>query len=272
MTFVLHRAERADVLVDALGDILADPLPDAFEREVVAVHSRGVERWLSHRLAARLGAGPGRADGICANLHFPFPGTLVGRALAAATGVDPTTDPWRPERLAWPLLEVVEANLDEAWLRILAGHLGGADAGAADRDRRFGAVRHLADLFDRYAIHRPSMLRAWAAGRDDDGDGDDLPADATWQAELWRRLRAVLDEPSPAERLVDGCDVLAADPTIVDLPARLALFGLTRLPASYLDVLAAIARHRDVHLLALHPSPAAWAAVEAGRPGDDADP
>ena len=55
-------------------------------------------------LAARLGATPGRADGVCANFDFPFPATLVGRALADSTGLDPKADPWAPGRAVWPLL------------------------------------------------------------------------------------------------------------------------------------------------------------------------
>ena len=258
MTFVVHRAERADVLADVLADLLAAPVADPFVPEVVAVHSRGVERWLAHRLSARLGAGTGRADGVCANLRFPFPGAMVQSALAAATGIDPATDPWRPERLAWSLLDVVEANLDERWLYVLAGHLGAGDPNDARRDRRFAAVRHIANLYDHYSVHRPSMITAWAAGDDSDGDGDQLPEDARWQAELWRRLRTAVDTPSPAERAVDGCNALVDDPALADLPARFSLFGLTRLPASYLDVLRALAEHRDVHLLALQPSAATW--------------
>jgi exodeoxyribonuclease V gamma subunit len=273
LSFVLHRAERADVLADALAEILREPLADPFAAEVVAVHSRGIERWLSNRMAGRLGTAPGGADGVCANVHFPFPGRLVGDALAGATGVDAASDPWRPERLAWPLLAVVEANLDEPWLDVLAGHLGGDDATSSDRDRRFAAVRHIADLFDTYAVHRPAMVRAWSEGRDEDGahDPQPLPADARWQAELWRRLRQAVGEPSPAERLVTGCAALEGDPDLADLPPRVALFGLTRLPASYLDVLRALAAHRDVHLLALHPSPAAWSTIAsiAGAGGPD---
>lgn len=261
MTFVLHRAERADVLADVLAELLAVPPADAFTPEVVAVHSRGVERWLSHRLAARLGTGAQGADGVCANLQFPFPGRLVQETLASATRVDPVTDPWRPERLAWPLLDVVEAALHEDWLKVLAGHLG-ATADDARRDRRFAAVRHLADLYDRYAVHRPEMLLAWHAGEDHDGAGGPLPGDARWQAELWRRLRQAVDEPSPAERSHDGCKKLSADPAVVELPDRIVLFGLTRLPASYLEVLLALAEHRDVHLLALQPSAGAWGVDE----------
>ncbi len=222
------------------------------EAEVVAVPTRGVERWLAQRLSAVLGTSPGGVDGVCANVEFPFPGRLVNGAVATAVGADREVDPWLPARSVWPLLDVVEACLDEPWLAPLAAHLGGMGADASNRARRLSTVRHIADLYDRYAVHRAAMLRTWAEGHEDG-----------WQAELWRRLRARIGAPSPAERLDEACSRLRADPTLVDLPARLSLFGMTRLPASYLDVLAALAIGRDVHLFLLHPSAALWARVAA---------
>src|SRR5581483_8033200 len=50
-------------------------------------------------------------------------------------------------------------------------------------------------------------------------------------------------------------------PAQVTWPARLSLFGLTRLPASGLAVLRALAARRDVHLFLLHPSPELWRRV-----------
>ena len=226
----IHRSERADGLVDALRALLADPLPDPFAREVVAVPTRGMERWLTQRMSSGLGASPGRRDGVCANVGFPFPRRLVGDAVAAACGIDPDADPWLPERSVWPLLEIVDECLSEPWLHALAEHLG------ETADRRFTSVRHLADLFDRYELHRPELVRAWAAG-DDSG----IPDDAAWQAELWRRLRDRIPEPGPAERLEVACARLRDEPGLVDLPPRLSLFGLTRLPAGHLEVLRALA-------------------------------
>ncbi|HEX6380072.1 MAG TPA: exodeoxyribonuclease V subunit gamma, partial [Acidimicrobiia bacterium] len=80
-------------------------------------------------------------------------------------------------------------------------------------------------------------------------------------------LRERIGLASPAERLDDACVALRDDATIVDLPARLSLFGLTRLPASFLAVLRALAVHRDVHLFLLHPSPALWRRVEGETGG-----
>jgi exodeoxyribonuclease V gamma subunit len=277
----LHRAERADRLVAALADVLASPLADPMAAEVVAVPARGVERWLTQELATRLGAkvgarsgarvGVGAGDGVAANIDFPFPGRLVRAAVATASGIDPDTDPWLPERAVWPLLEVVDTHLEQRWLSILRRHLQGpggtGDPPGGDRSgRRFPTVRHLAGLYDRYAVHRPDMVRAWLDGHDVDGVLRDLADDARWQAELWRRLRRHLDVPGPAERLVDACAGLRADAGLVPYPERLSLFGLTRLPASHLEVLDALAAQRDVHLFLLHPSPSLWTRLAAREP------
>ena len=61
MTLHLHRAERADRLVGALGALLSDPLPDPFSSEIVCVPTPGVERWLSQELSRQLGSSVGRS-------------------------------------------------------------------------------------------------------------------------------------------------------------------------------------------------------------------
>ena len=249
----VHRAERADRLADGLAETLLEPLADPFAPDVVAVPTRGIERWLTQRLSTRLGTTPQRNDGVCANVEFPFPGRLIMGALAAATGIDPENDPWVAERSVWPLLAVVDECLGEPWLATLARHLEGARGDPEDPMRRFGAVRHIADLFDRYGVHRPDMVRAWVAGTGAVSEG--------WQPELWRRLRARIGAPSPAERLAPACERIRQDPGLLDLPLRLSLFGLTRIPRSFLDVLAAIADRRELHLFVLHPSPSLWESV-----------
>ncbi|MDQ3680919.1 MAG: exodeoxyribonuclease V subunit gamma, partial [Actinomycetota bacterium] len=159
----VHRSERADALVEALGHVLSDGLADPMEAELISVPTRGVERWLTQTLSGRLGASPGRADGVCANVEFPFPGRLVGGAVAAASGVEREADPWLAERAVWPLLGLLDECVAEPWLATVAGHLGATRTGGDDprRSRRFGTARHVTDLYDRYAVHRPGMLRSW---------------------------------------------------------------------------------------------------------------
>ena len=125
--------------------------------------TQGIERWLTQRLSGHLGARPGAHDGVCANVRFPFPGTLISGALALASGTDPKADPWLPERAVWPLMEVVAEHFDEPWLSPLAQHIRNSET--VQGSKRFSSIRHVADLFDRYAVHRPDMLQRWAAGR-----------------------------------------------------------------------------------------------------------
>ena len=255
MSLLIHRAERADHLVHALGTLLSDPLPDPFATEIVSVPTPGVERWLSQRLAARLGARPGRTDGVCAAVDFGPPRRLVARALAATETVTEEDDPWRPDQLVWPLLRVIDESRDQPWARLLWAHLDGR-AG-----RRWSVARHQAELFAAYAASRPTMLRAWSEHRDVDSVGQPLGPDRAWQAELWRRLRAVVDLPEPAERVAAAVRTLRARPDATDLPARLSVFGATRLEPDHVTVLAALAAARDVHLWLPAPSPGLWQKV-----------
>ena len=240
----------------ALADLLREPLEDPLTPECIAVHSRGIERWIAQELSTRLGTGRLGADGIAANIDFPFPGRLVRRAVATASGTD-GDDPWLPERSTWPLLAILDDDPGHERLGPLRSHADGPSQ-SDGLTRRLGAVRHVADLFDRYGVHRPEMVRAWRDGQDVNSDGEPLGPHHRWQAALWRELADRIGDPSFAERHGAAIEAIRADRDTLELPRRISLFGLTALPATYLQVLDAIAAHRDVHLLLLHPSAALW--------------
>ena len=258
MSLHLHRAERSDRLVAGLADLLADPLADPFATEIVAVPTRGVERWLAQQISNRLG--------VCAGLDFPSVRRLVANTLAPVTGFDPDTDPWHPSRAVWPILTILDAARDEAWAELLWSHLRGRSEEQARGGRRWRTASRAAALFARYASERPELLARWQLGENTDAAGAPLAADRAWQAELWRRLRDELAVPSPAEQLPDALARIAADADAVDLPERLSVFGLTGLDRTQHRVLTALGRQRDVHLWLTHPSPALWDALAVRPP------
>ena len=167
MTLHLHRAPRTDLLADALGDLLARPLEDPFAEEIVVVPAKGVERWLTQRLSHRLGTGARGGDGVCAGVRFLNPRSLVSMLLDRERD-----DVWDPDRLVWPLLEVIDASLDETWCATLAAHLGHGlegDEALLRRNRRWSVARRLAGLFASYAVQRPRLVTDWREGRDTNG-------------------------------------------------------------------------------------------------------
>jgi exodeoxyribonuclease V gamma subunit len=257
MALHLHRAERTDLLADGLGALLANPLTDPFAEELVLVPARGVERWLSQRLSHVLGCKPGGGDGVCAAVAFRSPASLI----AEVTGtVD--DDPWSPEAMTWPLLEVIDCSLDEPWCRTLATHLGHFHTGEEAelrRARRYAAARRLAGLFASYARQRPQLLIDWL-----DGNAQDLEEDLRWQPELWRALVGRVEADPPHIRHAKTVARLREGPS--DLPLRLSLFGHTRLACTDVQLLDALATHHDLHLWLPHPSDELWRAL-AGTHG-----
>lgn len=261
MPLHLHRAERTDLLADGLGALLADPPADPFAAELVVVPARGVERWLSQRLSHVLGRGSGGgvSDGVCAGVSFRSPGSLIAEITGTADG-DPS-DPWSPDAMAWPLLEAIDCSLDEPWCRTLATHLGHFHAGAEAelrRGRRYEVARRLAGLFASYARQRPQLLIDWG-----NGEPGDLDEDLRWQPELWRALVSRVAADPPHVRHGKTLARLTEGPG--DLPARLSLFGHTRLSRTDSELLAALAVHHDLHLWLPHPSDRLWRALAGTR-------
>ncbi len=260
MVLHLHRAPRTDLLADALGELLATPLEDPFAQEVVVVPARGVERWLTQRLSHRLGTGARGGDGVCARAcgsSSPSPWCRCCSAASATTPGIPTGWSgrcWRPSTPAsaspgappCPSTSATAATVRPA----------SCAATAATRSRSGWPTSSR-----RTPGSGPALVTDWREGRDTDGAGTPLPDDLAWQAELWRRMLARIQEEPPDVRHRRTLERLDAGGDGLDLPARLSLFGHTRLPATEVELLAALGRHRDVHLWLPQPSPALWEAL-----------
>ncbi len=258
MRLVLHltAADRLDTLVDALAAVLVEPQHDVFTPEWVVVNTQGVDRWLRNRLARRLGATNG-ADGIATNIDTLVPGQFRSRILGRP---DPGTDPWDLQALPWVVLQVLHD--EPALLRAVPGGDGGAP---------WGRARRIADLFDRYLLHRPDMVAAWAANDlgapDLDASGNTLPSGHrhAWQPEVFRAVRRRIGTPSPAETLHTRIDAIRAGDIPDDVPDRIVIFGIASLTGgrTWFDLVDAVACHRDVHVLLHRGAPGLAATVRS---------
>ncbi|MGA2835310.1 MAG: exodeoxyribonuclease V subunit gamma [Acidimicrobiales bacterium] len=260
----LYSADRAEPLAAHLAGILSDDPLDPMQPEWMAVPSDGMRRWLLLELARHLGStSPGAGDGVAANILRAYPSTLRSLVLDGAGrshgdgGGDGSPDrrpgPWHIDRMVWPLLSVFDGLVASGAMPAFTELPEGAS--------RFTRVRSVADLFDRYHLHRPEMVRAWADpaspfGGLVDGNLQQISRHAVWQPRLWRLLKEVIGEPSPPERFDDILGELERGELDLgaDLPERLVLFGFTSLPGpDFLPLLQAVAIRRDVHLFLLEP-------------------
>ena len=234
MPLHLHVDTGLEALADGLAARLAEVPADPFAPEVVVVPGDGVRMWLTHALARRLG--------ICANVRFVYPATLVREIL----GPDAGLGRWTTGPLTWAVHSVLATD------------------GVPDAVR----ARSIADLFDRYTVARPHMARRWSAGESVSGVLGDLPGHQRWQPELWRRVQQAMGGASDAESMRRLADDLAAGglPEGVELPSRVSLFSITSVPIPHLEVLTAAAHHLDVAVFAPVVSPVRWQHVRDAAP------
>ena len=255
----LHRSNRSERLVDELAEVVRTPLRDPFAPELIAVQSKGMERWLALELSARLP--------VWANARYPFPRHLLDGVFDAVLGEAPELHaPFTEQALSWSIAALLPELLAAPGFAQVARYLEGDHDGA----RLLALSARLARVFDDYGVYRPELLRAWAAGASASGLRADTDLDAGFEPVL---LRALLQRhgaghlPARAERCVAALRSGRYAPHA--LPERLCLFGIASLPPLYLEVLHALADHVETHLFVLSPSRAYF--VELGRKREDAE-
>lgn len=256
----VYRSNRAELLAQLLATQLRLHPPDPFERLEVVVNTWPTSRWLGEQLAIHLG-------GIAAHVRFPFPAShlrgLVDRLLEPEGGEPEgsgTNDPWRAERLVWPLLEALPSVAEAAGGEPLRRWLDGRDPCRRLDPAGWQFGRAIADAFDDYALYRPGMLAAWERGLDHDGRGAPLPQSQTWQPLLHRHLRRRLGRDPFAERVERLIERLRSEaPPPAGLPAGpLRLFGISTLAPAQVRLLQALSGRMAVDLYLLTPCRDLW--------------
>ncbi len=237
MSFTIYTSNRMELLVEYLAQVLRrQPLPPLVP-ETVVVQSQGMARWLAMELAGRYG--------VWANGSFPFPNAFLGQLFARILGEKPALDQWQRPVLAWRLMDLLpELRQEQAF--------GPVAAYATTPLKSYQLSTALADLFDQYVIYRPELIRAWEGG-----------AEAhSWQAMLWRRLRADIDQPHRVD-LFDRCLELLGKGEFwaASLPPRLAIFGISSLPPLHLQLFHALGRHLEVNIFFLNPCAKEWGRI-----------
>lgn len=227
-------------LTDALAEGLALRPADPFASEIVVVPNIGVRDWLQRELGSRL-ASQGRVStaGIVANVRFMFVQQFLDTVFSAS-GAEFVED-WNIDHLTWFVHRAIDA-------------IGRPSIpGAATRP--LTVARVIADLFDRYGVHRPSMLRYWQQGRGVDAVEPllELPEHLRWQQHLYTHVCRLIDAQSPAERLA-GLEASIAESGLPEnIPDRVALFGFVTVNSTMRAVIDAVGLARQCNVYLVHP-------------------
>ncbi|QEP41772.1 exodeoxyribonuclease V subunit gamma [Ectothiorhodospiraceae bacterium BW-2] len=232
--------------------------------ETILVQSNGIAQWLKMALASRDEGGPGVAAGI----EIELPNQFIWQLYRAILGdVVPKHLPYDKNNLSWRILHLLPQLQQEAIFEPVRRYLADDEQGL----KSYYLALRLADLFDQYQVYRADWLNSWSQGEDTlpDGKGANppVPSAQLWQPALWRALRQDMAQRESPQRFSSRADVHQqalqalqagdiANPAA--LPERLIVFGIAALPQQSVELLAALAAHRQVIMAILNPCRYYW--------------
>ena len=242
----LHRSNRLEELFRVLCEKIQEPPAGGspFDPETIVVQSRSMEDWLSMELSRRLG--------ICANVDFPFPHTLVKRVYNAIEGRE-EDDNWLEQgQLLWRLMERLTTDIAQPEFDEIASYLAEDDSGI----KRYQLAKNIGRLFDKYSHFRPELVNGW-----------DRDPSENWQSSLWHSTVTAngITHPAAVEKVIRE----ALESGTIDfskLPGRLSLFGIPALSPLYLEILEMLSEHIEVDLFLLSPCGRDWRKDDSGGP------
>ncbi|WP_439328455.1 exodeoxyribonuclease V subunit gamma [Lonepinella sp. BR2357] len=268
--FKIYHSNDLDVQKDILCELIKrDPLDDPFETETILVQSPGMAQWLQLQLAEK--------QGIAANFKFPMPASFIWQQYVDnLPNVLPNAveqSQFSKEAMTWRLMGLIKQLDFQPILHYLHYSID------SEQHKLYQLASKIADLFDQYLVYRPQWITAWEQQQPeiivqeilsqqkqlDECFKQQIMQDVAWQGKLWC---ALIGEVASEGHLVQHRANLYRQylqlSSYKNLPKRLFIFGISALPKTYLDTLAVMAEHCDVHLFFNNPSQYYW--------GDIVDP
>lgn len=250
--FTVYHSNQLDLLKSLLVELIRlNPLDNPFEQEQILVQSPGMSQWLKMELA--------KSFGVAANLEFPLPATYIWKMFTQVLADVPERSAFNKEAMTWKLMQVLPQQLALPEFEPLKRYL----ENDPDSLKIYQLAEKIADIFDQYLVYRPEWIQQWEAGETVAELEDEHP----WQPILWQALydhTLALDQ-SPYHRanlyehFIDTLENYTKSGTLpAELPKRLFVFGISSLPPRYLDALAALGEHIDVHLMFTNPCRYYW--------------
>ena len=219
-------AQSVDDLLPILAERLQQLQSDPFTPDIVVVPGVGMSDWIQERLAIRFGA-----RGIVANTKFWLPNEFNANAsLLSSTQLDVPD----VAEMQWTILEYLREE-----------ELEGREPvpGFLLAKRKLSFAKRVAELFDKYAVHRPEMILDWNAGKNTDGNSE-LPDAQMWQPILWRHLYSRLGMTSATRAPFVKAEFQNA---------RVTFFGLETFSRAKVELLKQLGENQDVKVLHLSP-------------------
>ncbi|HPU29142.1 MAG TPA: exodeoxyribonuclease V subunit gamma [Syntrophorhabdaceae bacterium] len=240
----LYHGNRLEKLVDSLVCVIKTPLSSPFKTEIIVVQSKGMERWLSIKLA--------ESFGIWANCAFPFLDNFVGELFKCVLKEAHDTEFFSPQVMSWRIMDILKTLKEKPEFEQIKHYIDEDES----QLKTFQLSEQIANVFDSYTVYRPEMVYKW-----------NVKNNTGWQEILWHHLIKGHEDKNRVFILYKFLRELERNlfNDEKELPERISIFGISSLPDYYLNVIKAISRLIDVHIFFLNPTYKFWGDIVPER-------
>lgn len=248
----LYYSNQLEHLAKVLAAVQAGTkLDDPLQPELVLVQNQGMAQWLTQQLTQH--------RSICANVRFMLPAEFSWELYRGMRPELENRSLFDRHVLSWRIMGELSSQLEDPVFAPLQRYLDGD----LPVQRQHQLAQRIADVYDQYLVYRPEWLSAWESG-----ELLGLGPEEDWQANLWQRLAAATAEPHRARLWHEFMRSEQLEQALETLPQRLAVFGISSLPPTFLNLLRRVAERREVHFFWLNPCQEYWADLVSSRARD----
>lgn len=243
--FNLYTGRRLEDLAEKLSEIAVSSGKDPFSPEYIVVQSRGMKKWISLRLAQRLG--------IWANAVYPFPNEILKKIFTNFFPELPDERFFQKDLMTWKTMKLLREFSEDKRFDLIRDYIL-TEHNIVNDMKLFQLSARIADLFDQYLTYRPEMIMEWDDGKDD-----------SWQAVLWRSLTEGTDAMHPPALRRKLADLIPSAGAKTFFTDRINIFGISAIPRFHIDVLAMLSKFVEINFFILNPSHMWWGDIRSKR-------
>ena len=241
MPLNIYISNSQEVLIERLAEKTSRPLSSPLLPETFITQHIGMNHWISTKLAEK--------QGVCSNIHFLYPNAFIYNLLKQTNPGLLDRSPFEPDILVWEIMKILPFCVKKDVFKPLASYLSDVS-----EIKSFQISKKIADIFDKYIVFRPAMLRKWEMGALCNENKEEK-----WQAELWQLLIKDIGPLHRAQLVTNLYNQLENTPEAAKiLPERIEIFGISVLPPFHLNFFEKISEYTQVDLFLLNPCREYW--------------
>ncbi|WWO99628.1 MAG: exodeoxyribonuclease V subunit gamma [Candidatus Dasytiphilus stammeri] len=250
--FIIYHSNQLEILKDLMCYHLKTlSFDDPFSSEEIVVPSTSIIPWLEMAISEVIG--------ITANINFTIPETFIWNILVCIFHDIPPENMFSQEKIKWKIMAIIPQLLNQPEFQMFKQYF----SINPDKNQLFILASYLSELYYQYLIYRPEWLIEWENKKFTEIDPSQI-----WQVYLWYEVINYTKKLDQSICHIANLSLyfLKKIPQLnkinfLNLPKRIFIFNISRLPPLYLTILEAISKHIDIHLFLVNPCRHYWSDI-----------